>query len=558
MSLDVAEIQADFPILEAPGARQAPRVPRLARRRRRSRIAVLDAMDHLLPRVVRQRAPRRVHDRRGERPRAYEAARAKVAALRQRARHRARSCSRTNVTEAINLVAYTWAPPEPARGRRRSCSARWSTTPTSCPWHILAAERGVELRWIPLTDDYRLDLTDLDGLLDGAKLLAVTRDVERARHASTTSARSPTPRTRPARSSSSTRARPCRTSPSTCRRGTPTSSRFTGAQDARPDRHRRAVGPARAARGDAAVPRRRRDDPRRHARTASRTNDVPWKFEAGTPPIAEAVGFGAAVDYLETLGHRRRPRARERAHRSTRSTRSRTASATSSRSTARATSRCAAARSRSSSTASTPTTSRRSLDEDGVCVRAGHHCAKPLMRVPRRPRHDPRVVLRLQRRSRRRRPRRRARSRPRSSSRSKATQDDRCPDSKTSTARSSSTTTARRGTAASCRCRPRTRPRASTRCAATRSSSTSTSTDGTVTDVKTGGQGCSISQASTSMMSAAVKGKPVDEARQLIRAFKALMSIHESKLEGEADGDGPAAPSSRACASATSRRSRAS
>src|SRR5258705_7010805 len=54
-----------------------------------------------------------------------------------------------------------------------------------------------------------------------------------------------------------------------------------------------------------------------------------------------------------------------------------------------------------------------------------------------------------------------------------------------------------------------------------------------VTDVRTGGQGCSISQASTSMMSAAVKGKPVDEARQLIHAFKALMSIHESKLEGE-------------------------
>ena len=39
------------------------------------------------------------------------------------------------------------------------------------------------------------------------------------------------------------------------------------------------------------------------------------------------------------------------------------------------------------------------------------------------------------------------------------------------------------------------------------------------------------------MMSAAVKGKPVDEARTLIRAFKALMSIHESKLEGEGDGD---------------------
>jgi nitrogen fixation protein NifU and related proteins len=58
----------------------------------------------------------------------------------------------------------------------------------------------------------------------------------------------------------------------------------------------------------------------------------------------------------------------------------------------------------------------------------------------------------------------------------------------------------------------------------------------TVVDVKIGGQGCSISQASTSMMSAAVKGKTVAEARRLISAFKALMSIHESKLEGESDG----------------------
>jgi nitrogen fixation NifU-like protein len=61
--------------------------------------------------------------------------------------------------------------------------------------------------------------------------------------------------------------------------------------------------------------------------------------------------------------------------------------------------------------------------------------------------------------------------------------------------------------------------------------------DGAVKDLKIGGQGCSISQASTSMMSAAVKGQSVDEARRLIRAFKALMSIHESKLEGDGDGE---------------------
>ena len=57
----------------------------------------------------------------------------------------------------------------------------------------------------------------------------------------------------------------------------------------------------------------------------------------------------------------------------------------------------------------------------------------------------------------------------------------------------------------------------------------------TITDVKIGGQGCSISQSSASMMSSAIKGKSVEEARALIRAFKAMMSIHEHRLGGEAE-----------------------
>lgn len=64
--------------------------------------------------------------------------------------------------------------------------------------------------------------------------------------------------------------------------------------------------------------------------------------------------------------------------------------------------------------------------------------------------------------------------------------------------------------------------------------------DGRVTDLKWGGQGCSISQSSTSMMSAAVKGRTLSEARALIRTFKGLMSIHEHRLDGDpegADGD---------------------
>lgn len=51
--------------------------------------------------------------------------------------------------------------------------------------------------------------------------------------------------------------------------------------------------------------------------------------------------------------------------------------------------------------------------------------------------------------------------------------------------------------------------------------------DGVVHDIKVGGQGCSISQSSASMMSQAVKGKTVDEVRALVHRFKSMMSIEE-------------------------------
>lgn len=57
--------------------------------------------------------------------------------------------------------------------------------------------------------------------------------------------------------------------------------------------------------------------------------------------------------------------------------------------------------------------------------------------------------------------------------------------------------------------------------------------EGVITDIAIGGQGCSISQAAASMMSAAVKGKSVDEARRYISAFKGLMSIHEGEIGGD-------------------------
>ena len=59
--------------------------------------------------------------------------------------------------------------------------------------------------------------------------------------------------------------------------------------------------------------------------------------------------------------------------------------------------------------------------------------------------------------------------------------------------------------------------------------------DGVIEDIRIGGTGCSISQSSASMMSAAVKGKTVAEVEALTHAFKAMMSIHESSLDAEGE-----------------------
>src|SRR5262245_66604983 len=63
--------------------------------------------------------------------------------------------------------------------------------------------------------------------------------------------------------------------------------------------------------------------------------------------------------------------------------------------------------------------------------------------------------------------------------------------------------------------------------------------DGRVADVKVGGQGCSISQSSASMMSQAIKGRSIDEVRALVRRFKGMMSIEE---EGADDSEELTAP----------------
>ena len=58
-----------------------------------------------------------------------------------------------------------------------------------------------------------------------------------------------------------------------------------------------------------------------------------------------------------------------------------------------------------------------------------------------------------------------------------------------------------------------------------------------IEEIKIGGQGCSISQASASMMTEIIKGKSISEAEEVIHAFKEMMDIYESELSGdETDG----------------------
>ena len=53
--------------------------------------------------------------------------------------------------------------------------------------------------------------------------------------------------------------------------------------------------------------------------------------------------------------------------------------------------------------------------------------------------------------------------------------------------------------------------------------------DGVVTDVRFNGSGCSISQSSASMMTSAIKGKPVDQVKAIVKKFKSMMTVDEDE-----------------------------
>jgi cysteine desulfurase/selenocysteine lyase len=372
-ALNVARLKQDFPIferevngkrlvyLDSASSSQKPN-------------AVLDAMDDCYRRYYAN-IHRGVYSIAEEATAAFEDARRKVARF-INARRSEEVVFTRNATEAINLVAYTWARANLVAGDVIVLS-HMEHHANVVPWHMLAAERGVELRWIPLTEDFRLDLSNIDELLDGAKLLAISamsnvlgtineiRPLADAAHAH----------------GALVLVDACQFVPHVA-----TDVQAWDADFIAFSAHK-LLGPS----GIGALWARDElleemppflgggemiSDVRLDGFTP---NDVPWKFEAGTQAIVEAVGFGAAVEYLSELGMDA-----VRAHEML---------------LTRYTLDALRERFPDSLTIYGPTDVNvrggavsflfdgihahdisQVLDEDAVCVRAGHHCAKPLMR----------------------------------------------------------------------------------------------------------------------------------------------------------------------------------
>ena len=282
-----------------------------------------------------------------------------------------------NATEAMNLVARSWGGSNlgPADA---VVLTEMEHHANIVPWHILAAERGFEIRWIPITHDGCLDLTDLDRLLDGAKLLSVT--------AMSNVLGTLNPISRLAAAAHDAGAL-ISVDASQYVPHLPTDVGelgadfmvFTGHKMWRADRRRRAVGSLGTAGRDATVPRRRRDDPRRHqgglppqhgaaqvrGRHAADRGD---RGPRGCGAIPGGAGHGRRAS-ARGQPHRLRPadadRPPRRRHHRARAVRAGTARR---RAVVRVPGRAPAR------------TSLRCWTKSGVCVRAGHHCAKPLMR----------------------------------------------------------------------------------------------------------------------------------------------------------------------------------
>ena len=196
---------------------------------------------------------------------AYEAARDAVAAL-MNARDRHEIVFTRNVTESLNLMAHSYGRGVLKPGQAVVISAMEHHS-NIVPWQMLRDEHGIELRVAPITDAGELDMAAFEALLADGKvgLVAMT-------HMSNVLG-TVTPAERIVQIAHAYGAKVlfdgAQAMVHRARRRAGAGLRLLcldRPQAVRPDRHRRAVGPARAAGRDAAVPGRRRDDLLGHLR----------------------------------------------------------------------------------------------------------------------------------------------------------------------------------------------------------------------------------------------------------------------------------------------------
>ena len=205
-----------------------------------------------------------------------------------------------NATEALNLVAYSWGRAN-VRDGDLIVSTGMEHHANLVPWQQLAAATGATLAHVPITDDGRLDLDELDRILDrGPRMLALAH-VSNALGTINPIAEI-TSRAHAAGALVVLDAA----------QSVPHMPVDVGALDvdfAALSGHKM-LGPsgigalwARRELFDAMPPFLTGGSMiTRVTLTEAEWNEVPWKFEAGTPAIAEAIGLGAAVDYLERIG----------------------------------------------------------------------------------------------------------------------------------------------------------------------------------------------------------------------------------------------------------------
>jgi len=298
MSLNVEEIRKQFPIFERETSDGVPLIYLDSTATSQKPLAVIDAMNEYY-RHSNANIHRGVHTLAEEATAMYEGAREKIASFINAGSARQIIYTR-NTTESINLVAYSWARANLKQGDLVILTEMEHHS-NLVPWHMLQAERGVELDFITVTEDGLLDLEAYKSLLNRTpKLVSFT-------HMSNVLG-TITPAAEIIRLAHDAGA----VTMVDAAQSVPHLKVDVQALDADffAFSAHKMCGPTgigvlygKTELLESMPPFLGGGDMIKEVKLRSfRSNTLPHKFEAGTPAIAEAVGFGAAIDYLESIG----------------------------------------------------------------------------------------------------------------------------------------------------------------------------------------------------------------------------------------------------------------